>query len=152
MPNISLYLGDAVKWAQEYSGEPFHAILCDAPYHLTSITKRVGAGKSEVGDTRGAGGPFKSVNRGFMGKQWDGGDLAFNPETWEAFGNVLHSGAFGMAFASSRGWHRMAVAIEDAGFIIHPTIFGFCYGSGFPKATRVKLPNLDWCECEDCDE
>ena len=42
-----------------------------------------------------------------------------------------------MAFASSRGWHRMAVAIEDAGLRIHPTIFAWTFGSGFPKATRV---------------
>jgi site-specific DNA-methyltransferase (adenine-specific) len=42
-----------------------------------------------------------------------------------------------MAFASSRGWHRLAVAIEDAGLRIHPSIFGWAFGSGFPKATRV---------------
>lgn len=73
-----------------------------------------------------------------MGNTWDGGDLAFRPETWQAFGNVLHDGAFGMAFSASRNWHRMAVAIEDAGFILHPTIFLWAYGQGFPKATRVK--------------
>lgn len=72
-----------------------------------------------------------------MNQVWDGGDIAFQPETWYAFMKVLHPGAFGMAFASSRGWHRLAVAIEDAGFIIHPTIFGWLYGSGFPKATRI---------------
>lgn len=144
MPNVALHLGDAVKWAREYSGEPFHAILCDAPYHLTSIVKRFGKTK-EGDDTKTServrnrsDGFARLVGTGFMGKVWDGGDLAFNPETWEAFGNILHSGAFGMAFASSRGWHRMAVAIEDAGFIIHPSLFGWAYGSGFPKATRVK--------------
>jgi hypothetical protein len=42
-----------------------------------------------------------------------------------------------MAFGSSRGWHRMAVAIEDAGMIIQPTMFLWGYSSGFPKATRV---------------
>jgi len=42
-----------------------------------------------------------------------------------------------MVFASSRGWHRLAVAIEDAGLIIQPTIFGWAYGSGFPKATNI---------------
>ena len=49
---------------------------------------------------------------------------------------LLHPGAFGMAFAGSRGLHRMMVAIEDAGYIIHPVI-GWCYGSGFPKASRL---------------
>jgi site-specific DNA-methyltransferase (adenine-specific) len=42
-----------------------------------------------------------------------------------------------MAFASSRGWHRLACAIEDAGFVIHPSIFGWGTGQGFPKATRI---------------
>src|SRR3990172_7316084 len=73
-----------------------------------------------------------------MGQSWDGGDVAFQPETWAAFMKVLYPGAFGMAFAASRNWHRLAVAIEDAGFIIHPTIFCWVQGQGFPKATRVK--------------
>jgi hypothetical protein len=128
--------GDAVKWAQEYDGAPFHALLCDSPYHLTSIVKRFGKDNSAPAQF-GKDGVYSRSSRGFMGKQWDGGDVAFHPETWAAFGNVLHPGAFGMAFASSRGWHRLAVAIEDAGFIIHPSIFGWAYGSGFPKATRV---------------
>lgn len=105
--SVTLHLGDCVKWAREYSGEPFHSLLTDPPYAL-----------------------------GFMNKRWDN-DVAFNPATWEAFGRILYPGAFGMAFASSRGWHRLAVAIEDAGFVIHPSMFGWAYGSGFPKATRV---------------
>lgn len=42
-----------------------------------------------------------------------------------------------MAFAGPRGWHRMACAIEDAGFILHPTIFCWATSQGFPKAKRV---------------
>jgi site-specific DNA-methyltransferase (adenine-specific) len=72
-----------------------------------------------------------------MGKSWDGGDVAFRSETWRGFWKLLYPGAFGMTFGGSRTSHRMAVAIEDAGFIIHPMI-GWVYGSGFPKATRVK--------------
>ncbi len=72
-----------------------------------------------------------------MGKEWDGGDISFNPEMWAMLAEHLYDGAFGMAFASSRGWHRLACAIEDAGLIIHPSIFGWAFGSGFPKATRI---------------
>lgn len=72
-----------------------------------------------------------------MGKTWDGGDIAFRPETWAAITEHLHPGAFGMAFASTRGWHRMAVAIEDAGLIIHPVVALWGFGTGFPKATRI---------------
>ena len=98
---------DVMAWAESYEGEPFHAILTDPPYAL-----------------------------GFMGKAWDG-EVAFMPATWKALACHLHPGGFLMAFASSRGWHRLAVAIEDAGLIIHPSIFGWAQGQGFPKATRI---------------
>lgn len=123
---------DILKWAEEYDGPLFHALLCDPPYHLTELPR--------VSHTGKFGGPRDDdarARRGFMGKQWDGGDIAFRPETWATIARVLHPGAFGMAFASSRGWHRMAVAIEDAGLIIHPVILAWGYGSGFPKATRL---------------
>lgn len=132
-----IYNDDVIEWAKKYDGEPFHALFTDAPYHLTSIVKRFGK-KDSAPAKFGTDGVFSRSSKGFMGNTWDGGDLAFKPETWYSFMPHLHSGAFGMAFASSRGWHRMAVAIEDAGFIIHPTMFGWAYGSGFPKATRVK--------------
>jgi len=134
---ILIHNTDAIKWSAEYDGPLFHAMFCDAPYHLTSIIKRFGKKDSKpAGDV--PDGRYGRLQKGFMGQTWDGGDLAFRPETWSVFMRVLHPGAFGMAFASSRGWHRMAVAIEDAGFVIHPTIFLWNYASGFPKATRVK--------------
>ena len=99
---------DVLEWAKTYDGPKFHALLCDPPYEL-----------------------------GFMGRQWDKSGIAFNSETWAALAEHLHPGAFGMAFASTRGWHRMAVAIEDAGLIIHPVVALWGFGSGFPKATRI---------------
>lgn len=132
---IDIIQSDAVEWAHDYEGSLFHALLCDPPYHLTSITKRFGKEGSAPAQF-GTDGAFSRASKGFMGKVWDGGDVAFRPETWYAFMRILHPGAFGMAFASARGWHRLACAIEDAGFIIHPMI-GWVYGSGFPKATRI---------------
>ena len=131
-----IYNEDAVEWAKNYQKGKFHALLCDAPYHLTSIVKRFGK-KNSAPAKEGTDGVFRRASSGFMGQQWDGGDLAFRPETWEAFGEVLYPGAFGMAFSASRNWHRMAVAIEDAGFILHPTIFLWAQGQGFPKATNI---------------
>lgn len=143
MTKWKIYNEDAVEWAKNYQKGKFHALLCDAPYHLTSIVKRFGKTK-ESDDTftsekvrNRSDGYSRLVGTGFMGNTWDGGDLAFRPETWEAIGQVLHPGAFGMAFSASRNWHRMAVAIEDAGFVLHPTIFLWAYGSGFPKATNI---------------
>lgn len=132
---MTIYCGDAVQWANDYSGPLHHAMLCDPPYHLTSIVKRFGKEGSAPAQ-EGTDGAFRRASAGFMGQQWDGGDIAFRAETWAAFAKVLHPGAFGMAFASSRGFHRMAVAIEDAGFILHPFI-AWAFGSGFPKATRI---------------
>lgn len=129
---------DVIKWAKRYKGEPFHALLCDPPYHLTSIVKRFGK-KGSAPAKPGTDGAFQRASSGFMGQSWDGGELSFDPSTWELLGKLLYPGAFGMAFASSKGWHRLATAIEDAGFVIHPSIFGWLRGSGMPKATRIDI-------------
>lgn len=104
---------DILNWAATYDGPKFHAILTDPPYEL-----------------------------GFMNRKWDKTGISFQPETWATLAQHLYPGAFGMAFASSRGWHRMAVAIEDAGLIIHPTIFAWAFATGFPKTTRLD-PAID---------
>lgn len=132
-----IYNQDVIEWANTYTKGKFHALLSDPPYHLTTITKRFGKNGSAPAQY-GTDGVFARSSAGFMGQTWDGGDVAFRPETWAALGKHLFPGAFGMAFSASRNWHRLAVAIEDAGFIIHPTIFGWLQGQGFPKATRVK--------------
>jgi site-specific DNA-methyltransferase (adenine-specific) len=129
-------VADIIEWLARYDGPPFMSLLCDPPYHLTTITKRFGKPGSAPAK-EGTDGLFARASRGFMGQVWDGGDIAFRPETWAAFLPHLYPGAFGMAFASSRGWHRLACAIEDAGFIIHPSIFLWNYAQGFPKATRI---------------
>ena len=114
------------QWAANYDGPLFHALLCDPPYHLISDTRN--------GSQRVAGaGPYGRHTlgtKGFMGKEWDGGGVAFDPETWASLRRHMLPGAFGFAFASSRGWHRMACAIEDAGFVFHPTVFmlGWAFG------------------------
>lgn len=132
---IALINADIMDWARDYKGAKFHALFCDAPYHLTTITKRFG--KADAAPAKyGKDGAFQRASKGFMGQQWDGGDVAFRPETWEALGEHLFPGAFCMAFSGARTSHRMAVAIEDAGFIIHPSIY-WCYSSGFPKATNI---------------
>ena len=103
--------GDVRSFSRHYRGEKFHAMLCDPPYHLISDTRN---GSQRVAGT-GPYGRHTIETKGFMGKKWDGGDIAFDPDTWAGLAEHLHPGGFGMAFASSRGWHRLAVAIEDAG-------------------------------------
>lgn len=136
MTKWKIYNQDVTKWSEGYNKSKFHALLCDAPYHLTSIVKRFGK-KNSAPAKFGTDGVYSRSASGFMGNTWDGGDLAFRPETWQAIGEHLYPGAFGMSFSASRNWHRMAVAIEDAGFVLHPTIFLWAYGQGFPKATNI---------------
>ena len=72
----------------------------------------------------------------FMGKGWDRSGIAFRKETWQEVYRVLKPGAYLCAFGGSRTFHRIACAIEDAGFEIRDTIM-WLYGSGFPKSFNV---------------
>lgn len=73
---------------------------------------------------------------GFMGKAWDKSGIAYNVELWREVYRVLKPGAYLLAFGGSRTYHRMACAIEDAGFEIRDQI-QWIYGSGFPKSLDV---------------
>ena len=111
------------------------SIVTDPPYHLTSIVERFGKDNSAPAQY-GTDGAFKRASTGFMGKEWDGGDIAFRQETWELCLKVLKPGGHLLAFSASRNYHRMAVAIEDAGFEIRDQIM-WLYGSGFPKSMNI---------------
>lgn len=73
---------------------------------------------------------------GFMGKSWDSTGIAFSPDTWRACLRVLKPGGHMLCFGGSRTFHRIAVAIEDAGFELRDTVM-WVYGSGFPKSHDV---------------
>jgi site-specific DNA-methyltransferase (adenine-specific) len=73
---------------------------------------------------------------GFMGRSWDSTGIAFQKETWELCFKVLKPGGHLLAFSGSRTYHRMAVAIEDAGFEIRDQVM-WLYGSGFPKSMNI---------------
>jgi len=95
------------EWAANYEGELFDGILCDPPYEL-----------------------------GFMGKSWDSSGIAFDTEMWADLFKLIKPGGHLLAFSGSRTYHRMAVAIEDAGFEIRDMI-EWVYGSGFPKSLNI---------------
>jgi DNA modification methylase len=73
---------------------------------------------------------------GFMGKSWDSSGIAFNTDVWAECLRVLKPGGHLLAFGGSRTWHRIAVAVEDAGFQIRDSV-AWLYGSGFPKSLDV---------------
>jgi DNA modification methylase len=70
----------------------------------------------------------------FMGKKWDY-DVP-SVEIWRECLRVLKEGGHVLSFGGSRTYHRMVVAIEDAGFEIRDQIM-WVYGSGFPKSLDV---------------
>lgn len=108
----SIICDDILNWCKT-SDYIAHAIICDPPYHLTG---------------------------GFMSKDWDkdGPDaISFQKETWAALAEHLLPGGFLFVFASSRGWHRLACALEDSGLIIQPSIFIWLNAQSFPKASRI---------------
>ncbi|MET7713707.1 DNA methyltransferase [Streptomyces sp. NPDC005407] len=90
--------------------------------------------------------PWHAVNssrqgKGFMGKEWDGWEspaayqrwcLAWASQCWR----VLKPGGHLLAFGGTRTYHRMTVAIEDAGFEIRDSLH-WIYGSGFPKGQDI---------------
>jgi site-specific DNA-methyltransferase (adenine-specific) len=73
---------------------------------------------------------------GFMGKKWDSSGIAYSVELWKECLRVLKPGGHLLSFGGTRTWHRVAVAIEDAGFEVRDSI-AWMYGSGFPKSLDV---------------
>lgn len=70
----------------------------------------------------------------FMGKAWDHGVPGF--EFWDLLKVVCKPGAMLLAFGGTRKFHRLACAIEDAGWEIRDCI-NWIYGSGFPKSLDI---------------
>jgi site-specific DNA-methyltransferase (adenine-specific) len=70
----------------------------------------------------------------FMGKAWDHGVPGV--EFWEEALRVAKPGAHLLAFGGTRTFHRLACAIEDAGWELRDTIM-WVYGSGFPKSHNL---------------
>ena len=103
----TLHLGDCRVVMATLDDNSIDAIVCDPPYEL-----------------------------GFMGKAWDNTGIAYDVTVWQQCLRVLKPGGHLIAFGGSRTYHRLAVAIEDAGFEIRDQI-QWIYGSGFPKSLDV---------------
>lgn len=102
-----IIVGDCLIKLKELEDNSIDSIVTDPPYEL-----------------------------GFMGKSWDNTGIANNPKMWEECLRVLKPGGHLLAFSGTRTYHRMAVAIEDAGFEVRDMI-EWVYGSGFPKSLNI---------------
>lgn len=105
--NATLYFGGCIEIMKSIPDGSVDSIVTDPPYEL-----------------------------GFMGKSWDRTGIAYSVEMWRECLRVLKPGGHLLSFGGSRTYHRMACAIEDAGFDIRDQIM-WVYGSGFPKSMDV---------------
>lgn len=80
---------------------------------------------------------------GFMGKSWDSSGIAYKVALWAECLRVLKPGGHLIAFGGSRTYHRLACAVEDAGFEIRDQLM-WVYGSGFPKSLNLKDDWQGW--------
>lgn len=122
---ITLHGGDCLDVLDALPAKSLHACVCDPPYHLASIVKRFGGKTAAPAKSNGKTGVFKRASAGFMGKQWDGGEIAFQPETWEKVFRVLKPGGYLLAFAAPKNVHWLTGAIEMAGFEIRDRLIEF---------------------------
>ena len=104
---VTLWHGDCRNVMAQLPGNSVDAIVTDPPYEL-----------------------------GFMGRRWDASGIAYDQDVWDQAHRVLKPGGHLLAFGGTRTWHRLAVAIEDAGFEVRDSI-AWMYGSGFPKSLDV---------------
>lgn len=105
--HVTLYLGDCAEILRAWPDSSVDAVATDPPYEL-----------------------------GFMGKSWDASGIAYDPALWAEVLRVLKPGGHLVAFGGTRTYHRLACAIEDAGFEVRDSLH-WIYGSGFPKSYDV---------------
>lgn len=131
--DCTLYHGDNRDVLRQLPDNSISSVVTDPPYALVSIVKRFGGANAAPAKGNDA---YMRASAGFMGKQWDTGEVAFSEDFWAEVLRVLKPGGHIAAFGASRGYHRMACAIEDAGFEIRDSLM-WLYGVGFPKSHDV---------------
>ena len=113
IPDFKLLKGDCLETLKEIPDSSIDSVVTDPPYHLQSIVDRFGKEGASPAQY-GTDGLYKSLSRGFMGKTWDGGDIAFRTEVWRECLRVLKPGGHLVAFGGTRTIHRITCAIEDS--------------------------------------
>jgi DNA modification methylase len=135
MTSISILPGDNRQSLRRLidDGVRVHSVVTDPPYGLVSVQKRFGKEGSAPARTDKNDGSFARLSGGFMGKQWDATEIERDPDFWRLIYDILLPGGYVFAFSGARTGHWQAVAMELAGFVMHP-MHGWLYHSGFPKA------------------
>lgn len=130
---FELHLGDCLDVLRSTPNGIYDAVVTDPPYGLVDPPRSVGGcyhrprTEEEKAYRRG----------GFMGNKWDG--AVPGVRFWRAALCVLKPAGYLLAFGGTRTFHRLACAIEDAGFEVRDTVC-WLYGSGFPKGKGTLKP------------
>lgn len=122
------------------AGLRVHLVATDAPYHLESIVKRMGSATAAPVQF-GRDGMYARLSSGFRGASWDAGDIAWLPETWRLCYELLEPGGYVIVFTGP-DYHRAAMAMEQAGFLIHRPL-AWMFGSGTPKGKPLPFPGYE---------
>jgi site-specific DNA-methyltransferase (adenine-specific) len=110
-----LYCGDVRAVVKDLGEATVDAVLTDPPYEL-----------------------------GFLGHKWDTSGVAFQRETWEELRRVCKPGAPLLAFGGTRTYHRVASAIEEAGWDVRDCL-QWLRGNGVPKnSDRTNTLGAAW--------
>lgn len=86
-----LFHGSMLDMLEVIEPNSIDSIVTDPPYELTSIKARFGKENSAPAQY-GKDGSFARLSKGFMGKEWDGSGISFNPEAWRKCHEVLKPG------------------------------------------------------------
>jgi DNA modification methylase len=105
--DATIYQGNNLEILPKLPDNSVDSIVCDPPYEL-----------------------------GFMNKSWDSSGIAYSVKLWQECLRVLKPGGHLLAFSGSRTYHRMTVAIEDAGFEIRDMI-AWISNKTFPKSHNI---------------
>jgi DNA modification methylase len=124
---VQIFNGDSREILKQMADNSVDHIVCDPPYEI-------------------------NFTRQIKGSAWDRTGVAFDVDLWTEALRVLKPGGNLVAFGASRTYHRLAVAIEDAGFELRDTVLAWVYGQGMPKSTELskELTKLGKDELADC--
>ena len=150
---VTVHHGDCIEVMRGLPAESVDSIVTDPPYGIrfmgqawdgADIARRTQRGRDNGGQAPdGARGP----HGGYRSASVEAGRYSRSQKDAWAFQEwcgewasealrVLKPGGFLLAFGGARTWHRLACAVEDAGFEVRDSI-AWLYGSGFPKSVDV---------------
>lgn len=144
-----VYLGDNMQVMLHMGDAQFHAVVTDPPYGLEFMGKEWDApwknngngaivndpAKERGGFQDGSGGNAYSRSRVEYGRDSKVFQQWFFDRATQML-RVSKPGAHLLSFGGTRMFHRMACAVEDAGWEIRDCLM-WLYGSGFPKSMDV---------------